>query len=112
MTVSIQWNMRQRLAAAALALAGTLARCSSDGGTEPPPPPPAAPSNLVATPVRSVQIDLSWTVNSDNEEGFRLERCAGAGCASFVEIARLGPKATSYQDGTIQEFYLTPSTSY
>lgn len=42
MTVSIQWNMRQRLAAAALALAGTLARCGGDSGTEPTPPPAIA----------------------------------------------------------------------
>ncbi|MGH7672147.1 MAG: fibronectin type III domain-containing protein [Gemmatimonadales bacterium] len=96
------------MASGALVLVGL--RCG-DGGQEPPPPPPT-PSNLVATPVRSVEIDLSWTDNSSDEAGFRLERCTGAGCTSFVEIARLGANVTSYQDGAIQELYLTPSTSY
>lgn len=35
--------------------------------------PPAAPGNLVATAVSDSQIDLSWTDNSANETGFRIE---------------------------------------
>jgi hypothetical protein len=45
--------------------------------------PPAAPTNLVATAVSSSQINLTWTDNSNNETGFKIERCIGSGCTSF-----------------------------
>jgi hypothetical protein len=61
-----------------------------------PPPAPAPPSNLVATAVSSNQINLTWTDNSSNENGFRIERCQGAGCTSFVQIATVGANTTSY----------------
>jgi titin len=40
---------------------------------------PAAPSNLLATVVSATQISLSWTDNSTNESGFRIERSADGG---------------------------------
>src|SRR6266508_2933382 len=43
------------------------------------PSAPAAPSNLAATAVSSSQINLSWTDNATNEDGFQIERCSGAG---------------------------------
>lgn len=59
--------------------------------------PPAAPSDLVATVVSATQIDLSWTDNSDNENGFGVLRCQGdAECFDFGEIATLGRNVTSY----------------
>src|SRR5207248_33803 len=35
---------------------------------------PAAPSALTATAVSDVQINLAWTDNSGNEDGFRIYR--------------------------------------
>ena len=35
---------------------------------------PVAPSLLNSTPVNNTQIDLSWTDNSNNEDGFKIER--------------------------------------
>lgn len=48
--------------------------------TDVPPPPstPAAPSNLVASPTSASAVTISWTDNSRNETGFRLERSVGA----------------------------------
>lgn len=61
--------------------------------------PPSAPSDLVATVVSPTEIDLVWTDNSDNENGFGVLRCQGsADCFDFGEIATLIPNATSYQD--------------
>ncbi len=60
--------------------------------------PPAAPSALIAVAVSSSQINLGWVRNSSNEDGFKIERCQGAGCTSFVEIARTGPNVTSFSD--------------
>jgi hypothetical protein len=37
-------------------------------------PIPAAPTNLTATAASSSQINLSWTDNSNNETGFKVER--------------------------------------
>jgi hypothetical protein len=35
---------------------------------------PAAPSDLAAAPISTSQLRLTWTDNSDNENGFRIER--------------------------------------
>jgi hypothetical protein len=72
------------------------------------PAPPGAPSGLTATTISSTQINLSWTDNATNEDGFRIERCTGAGCTTFVEIATVGVNATTYQNTT----GLSASTTY
>jgi hypothetical protein len=66
--------------------------------TPTPTPPPAAPSNLTATAVSQTQINLAWTDNSNNEQGFKIERCQGNGCSGFVEIAQVGPNVTSFSN--------------
>ena len=71
------------------------------------PPPPAAPSGLTATPISSTQVNLSWTDNSGSEDGFRIERCQGAGCTTFAEIAAVGPNVLTYNDTG-----RAPSTDY
>ena len=73
---------------------------------EPAQTEPNAPSNLVAIAVSSIQIDLSWQDNSDNEDGFRIQRKMGAG-GSYSTIATLGTNTTSYHDSG-----LNPSTVY
>jgi hypothetical protein len=71
-------------------------------------PPPAAPTNLTATPVSTSQINLGWTDNANNEDGFRIERCAGTSCSNFVQIGTAGVNATTYVDNT----GLTAGTTY
>ena len=79
-----------------------------DSAPPPPPPsPPAAPTNLAAAPVSASQIDLSWTDNASDETAFRIERCTGASCSTFAEIAVVGANVVSYQNTG-----LTASTSY
>ena len=46
---------------------------------------PAAPSNLAATITGGNQANLTWTDNSGNETGFRVERKVGAG--SYTTLA-------------------------
>ena len=62
---------------------------------------------LIATPVSQSQVNLSWTSATDNVlvVGYRVERCQGAGCSNFVEIAQ--PTATTYSGSRQQA-----STSY
>jgi subtilisin family serine protease len=76
--------------------------------SQPPPSPPAAPTGLSASAVSSSQINLSWTDQSTNENGFRIERCTGSGCTSFIEIGSVGVNVTTFQDTT----GLAASTTY
>ena len=64
--------------------------------TPTPEPVPNAPSNLNGTAVSTTQINLSWTDNSGNEQGFKIERCTGNGCSNFAEIAQVGANVTSF----------------
>jgi hypothetical protein len=59
---------------------------------------PADPSNLVATAVSASEIDLSWSDNSNNETGFKIERCQGNACTDFVEIAQVGANVTTFNN--------------
>jgi chitodextrinase len=51
--------------------------------------PPGAPGTLTANPVSASRIDLSWGAASDNVAVslYSIERCQGAGCSNFAEIA-------------------------
>ncbi len=69
--------------------------------------PPAAPTNLVASAISSSQINLTWSDNDTTEDGFKIERCTGAGCSNFAQIATVGANITSYANTS-----LTASTSY
>ena len=69
--------------------------------------PPSAPSAPSATAVSAGQINLAWTASTDNVAvtGYRVERCQGAGCTDFVQVAT--PSETFYNDTD-----LTAATSY
>ena len=61
------------------------------------PLPPSPPSGLTATVVSPIQINLSWTDNSNNEAGFKIERKEGAG-GIYSQIATVGPNIAAYSD--------------
>jgi PKD repeat protein/murein DD-endopeptidase MepM/ murein hydrolase activator NlpD len=61
---------------------------------------PGTPSNLAAAAASCSQINLSWSDNSGNEEGYKVYRGGNL-------IATLGSNVTSYQDTG-----LTGSTAY
>ena len=71
------------------------------------PPAPAAPTGLAASASSTSQINLSWTDNAASESGFKIERCTGAGCSTFTQIATVGANVTSYSNTG-----LSASTSY
>jgi fibronectin type 3 domain-containing protein len=73
---------------------------------------PAAPTGLTATASSATSVDLTWTDNATTESGQRVERCSGASCANFVEIALLGANVTAYADtgvaaGTLHRYRVT-----
>jgi hypothetical protein len=58
---------------------------------------PAAPTNLVATPISSSQIGLTWIDNANNETGYRVQRSLNG--KSFAFIGGVLPaNSTSYTD--------------
>ena len=67
--------------------------------------PVAAPSDLQAAAVSSSQINLSWTDNSNNETGFKIDRSTDG--ASFATIAVTAANTTTYSD-----VGLAPGTTY
>jgi hypothetical protein len=67
----------------------------------------AAPSNLLATAVSSSQINLTWTDNSNNEAGFRLERALDAAFTTGVTVRGVGANQQAFGDTG-----LVPNTHY
>ena len=65
--------------------------CSTTQATSGDTIPPTDPTGLTATAVSSSQITLAWTASTDSGgsglAGYRVERCQGAGCRIFVQIA-------------------------
>jgi Tol biopolymer transport system component len=66
-----------------------------------PPAPPAAPSGLRIDSIAINRIDIQWTDNSNNEDGFAVERCAQRGCNNFLEIGRVFPDNRHFVDGQL-----------
>ena len=79
---------------------------SSDGnGNSDTTVVPVAPSNLTGVVVSTTQINLSWTDNSTNETGFKIERKTGTGVYAVVGTTAID--VTTFIDNG-----LTPSTTY
>lgn len=56
----------------------------------------AAPAYAVVT--QTVTVHLSWVDNSDNEDGFKIFHCQGAGCTNFVQVGSVAANVTTYTD--------------
>lgn len=65
-------------------------------------PPDAAPTSLTATAISSTQINLAWTDNSSNEDGFQVERSPN-GSTSWTLIATTAANATTYSNTGLTE---------
>lgn len=59
--------------------------------------PPVAPGSLTATAFSENQINLSWTDNSNNETGFKIERSADGG-TSWAVLATVASDVTAYSN--------------
>ena len=68
---------------------------------------PTDPTGLAANAVSTTQVNLSWTASTDNVgvTNYLLERCTGASCTNFVQVAT--PPGTTYNDTG-----LTANTTY
>ena len=81
---------------------------TANATTSPTPPAlPASPSGLTATGVSKTQINLSWVDNSNNETGFRIERCKNPNCTNYAQVGQVGANVTTFADTG-----LTKNTTY
>ncbi len=62
---------------------------------------PAAPSNLATDSVSKNGVALTWSDNSNNESGFRIERSSGG--SAYSEIATVGTDSESFTDSAVTE---------
>jgi len=72
-----------------------------------PQEPPSAPASLTATALSDTQIKLIWTDNSNNEEGFKIERKVGE-TGSFIQVLTTGQSFNTATDSS----GLAPLTKY
>jgi fibronectin type III domain protein len=116
MKVTPRFTVRAALVLAAAGVIGAFGACKDGSGppaTPPPPPPPppppvSAPTGLSATATGASTVALAWTDNANNETGYRVERCSGAGCANFAQVgADLAANTVAFDD-----VGLTASTAY
>lgn len=88
--------------------------CGGGGGSAPPPPPaggggttaPAAPTGLAVTVSSAASLAMTWTDNSTNETGFKIERGTSAS-GPFTQVATTTTNLASYTDTG-----LTAATTY
>lgn len=66
---------------------------------------PASPNGLTATVISANQVNISWSDNSTNEDGYKIQRKITSG--NFVDVASTGIDITSFNDQG-----LNPSTAY
>ena len=113
MKVTPRFMVRAALVTTAAGVIGAFGACKDSTEPPPPPPPPGiiAPSALTATEATGtpLRVDLAWTDNANNEIGFRVERCSGAGCTNFAQIgANTALNVVAFAD----TFGLAAATAY
>jgi uncharacterized protein (TIGR02145 family) len=78
---------------------------TNDGNTATTAVVPLPPTNLTRLVASKSQINLSWTDNSTNETGFKIERKIGSG--TYAVVGTTATDITSFNDAN-----LTPDTAY
>ena len=107
LTAGTSYSYRVRATDAASNLSGYSNTAST--ATQADSQAPTSPTNLTAAAISGTQINLSWTASTDNVgvTGYLIERCQGAGCSTFAQIAAPAGTGTTYSDTG-----LTAGTSY
>jgi uncharacterized protein (TIGR02145 family) len=91
-----------------LTLAIIVSSCSTesdDNGNSITTVVPLAPSGLAGNVASSTQINLTWTDNSTNETGFKIERRTGS--ANYAVVGTVNADVLTFSDSG-----LTPNTTY
>lgn len=59
--------------------------------------PPAAPTDLSASAISQTEIDLHWTDNADNEDGFIVEHSTD-GASVWTQVGNVGSNVDTFSD--------------
>ena len=104
-STTYRYRVRASDAAGNLGAYSPIASATTTGSAD--TTPPSAPGSLTSTANGSSGINLSWAAATDNVgvTGYRFERCQGASCTTFTQIA--APTGTSFGDSG-----LSASTTY
>lgn len=84
---------------------------ASDTTYPPPTYNPPAPSNPVTSTVYGYELTIRFTDQSDNEEGFKIERSPN-GVDSWIEIAQTGAVSSSGSTVSYTDQTVTTTTTY
>lgn len=87
-------------AATAVNISGTYAGVTRAAALTVAPAAPA-PSGLTASTGSVGRIDLKWLDNSNNETGFRIERCQGTTCTNFALLTTVPARTTTYRNSSL-----------
>src|SRR5215831_13533456 len=89
-----------RVYSVALTAAQVQADMATPVNNGPDTTPPTQPGTLTANPVSGTEVDLSWGASADNVgvTGYQVDRCQGAGCTNFAQIAATAGTGTTYKD--------------
>lgn len=63
---------------------------------------PSSPTSLICLKVSTTKVDLHWTDNATNENGYKLERKSVSG--SYINIGSTGVNATTFSDSGLTPF--------
>ncbi len=53
---------------------------------------------VAARPISLTEIELTWTDDTTNADGYKVKRCQGQYCQDFVEVKKLSPTPRSFRD--------------
>lgn len=108
LNASTLYRFRVRAQDAATNLSGYSNIAEATTGAAGDSQAPTQPSSPSATAPGASGIDVGWGVSTDNVgvTGYRIERCTGSSCSSFVEIA------TTTSELTYADRGLTADTLY
>ena len=81
--------------------ANTLSEYSSEKNATTLANTPVAPSDLTITTLQSAKIVITWTDNSGNETGFKIQRKGATG--GYTDLTTTGANATQYSDTTVTD---------
>ena len=78
---------------------------------------PNAPTSLVATPVSTTQINLSWTNNATNQTGFQIDQATSSDFTMGLTTVTVAANVTTYSatglaNGTTYYYRVRATNSY
>jgi endo-1,4-beta-xylanase len=102
---ALLWNAQYQQKPAYTSFHNAIAAGGPTQTSSPPPQVPGPPGTPTASNVTNTSLTLSWAASSGTVTNYQIERCTGASCTNFVQVATSTTTSTN-QTG------LTAATTY